>query len=176
MGATTTSEYPIDFQNWLGHDFKEFQEHYPVAKYRSAHEALLAAAADLGLNCPVENLSEQLAVASDAPVYRYIFSHAFSDPRWQSKGAFHGAEISLLFPGSPFDLKLSKSEVTLSSRIQEYWARLARSGDPNGGSDPPWPRYSPNSEWVMEFGSASAARIQKPLPECRFWAEFYATE
>jgi len=58
---------------------------------------------------------------------------------------FHAAEIPYVFhfillPG------LEDEDRALSDLIAGYWARFARTGDPNGSGAPHWPRYSQKDE------------------------------
>ncbi|XP_043754640.1 carboxylesterase 4A isoform X3 [Cervus elaphus] len=85
------------------------------------------------------------------PVYLYEFEHyapgTIVKPR--TDGADHGDEIGFIF-GSPFSKGHSSSkEKALSLQMMKYWANFARSGNPNGGKLPYWPRYNKDEKYLQ---------------------------
>jgi para-nitrobenzyl esterase len=44
-----------------------------------------------------------------------------------------------IVPGQP---RLTPAQQALSELMVRSWARFAATGDPNGGTDPPWPAWS----------------------------------
>jgi para-nitrobenzyl esterase len=63
-------------------------------------------------------------------------------PGWARKlglGSTHGAEIIYVF--SPDRAKFSPTTRPLTEAMAGYWARFARTGNPNGGDAPAWPAY-----------------------------------
>jgi para-nitrobenzyl esterase len=75
-----------------------------------------------------------------APVYRYLFTRR----RPGSGAPNHGDEVPYVFASlavaagldpQPFD----HDDVALAETMQDAWVRFAATGNPNGGSLPPWP-------------------------------------
>lgn len=58
-------------------------------------------------------------------------------------GAAHGAEVSYVFGRAG-------ANVT-STAMQQYWTNFAKTGDPNGGSLPKWPRFDRAARGYIEF-------------------------
>jgi len=100
--------------------------------------------------------------ANGSPAYRYRFSYVPTAMREHLRaGAPHGGEIGFVFgtlaarPGTA----LSHEDLAVSRMAQSYWVNFARTGDPNGGSLPPWPRHDPKKDVIFEFrpdGTAGA--------------------
>jgi len=68
---------------------------------------------------------------------------------WKERfGCFHAAEVPFVFhflalPG------LEEEDIALADQMAGYWARFARTGDPNGDGAPHWPRYSQKDEQYL---------------------------
>jgi carboxylesterase type B len=57
--------------------------------------------------------------------------------------------------------------------MQRQWTRFAASGDPNGGSDPIWPRRLPADDIAIEFDDVARGLIQDyRKPYCDFWSRY----
>jgi len=86
------------------------------------------------------------------PVYLYRFD--WDDERWgQTLGAFHGLEIPLVFGNLKLHLrtaplrlalpkKAARKAAPLSAQMMSYWTNLAKTGTPNAGELPAWPKYN----------------------------------
>jgi len=76
---------------------------------------------------------------------------------------FNNLAAPRLFPdaSSPELSSSSESERALADRVASYWVNFARTGDPNGKSLPPWPRFSDASADPMIIGDMREA----PDPE-----------
>ena len=100
----------------------------------------------------------RLMSARGAPTYAYIFSRVGDDSANKKRGAYHSAEITFVF-GRPHPLLPNAGttayDSTLAEAMSDYWVEFAARGDPNGaggGKLPPWPRYSPATDALLEFG------------------------
>jgi len=93
----------------------------------------------------------QAQTATDAaPVYRYRFDlgSPASEVHPVAGYAFHSDELEYVF--GTLDTRHGATwrpeDRRLSEQMIGYWTNFARSGDPNGGGLPHWPRYDRNKE------------------------------
>ncbi|TXC71096.1 carboxylesterase family protein [Sphingomonas ginsenosidivorax] len=88
--------------------------------------------------------------ATGVPTYLYRFSYVPTARRAQSPdGVSHAAEIPFVFDTLPATRTAEDSSV---SRITNtYWANFARTGDPNGGTVPGWPRHGVSIDVIFDF-------------------------
>lgn len=108
------------------------------------------------------------------PVYLYEFEHyapgTIVKPR--TDGADHGDEIGFIF-GSPFSKGHSSSkEKALSLQMMKYWANFARSGNPNGGKLPYWPRYN-NDEKYLQLDLTTRVGVMLKEEKMAFWKKLH---
>jgi len=75
----------------------------------------------------------------------------------ESNGAAHGSEIPFVFgtlaaagkaPNAP---KYDSTDKQVSDVMQSYWTNFAKTGDPNGGSLPKWPKFDPAARAYMDL-------------------------
>ena len=106
-----------------------------------------------GFYCGARRLARTMS-AVQPQTYKYLFAMPPKFFLYQIPGiadwkerfkCFHAAEIPYVFhfillPG------LEDEDRALSDLIAGYWARFARTGDPNGSGAPHWPRYSQKDE------------------------------
>ncbi len=57
----------------------------------------------------------------------------------------------------------------LSAAIQQYWARFAATGDPNGGGALVWPSYATTDPYLLLEDPLSVSAGYH-LANCDFWA------
>ena len=124
------------------------------------------------------------AVSSrDVPTWMYQFTRV--NPHGQLaqfgvKVATHAMDIPYPFltvkdfwyspPPKDKPLFEAKDE-ELAKTMSAAWVRFAKTGDPNGGDMPKWPRYRKDSDEHLEFGDKT--RVGKGLraDELDFWTE-----
>jgi len=77
--------------------------------------------------------------------------------RAESVGAAHGSEIPYVFgtlsvagraANAP---KYDSKDSAVSDQMQQYWTNFAKTGNPNGGSLPQWPKFDPAARAYMEL-------------------------
>lgn len=130
---------------------------YPVSRagaqmaWDSAHSDALA--------CRGQYTAE--ALSPHAPVYMYMFDDRSAQsyfpkmPGYQPL-AYHTADIAYLFRGyhggpDGVRFKLNPAQSQLSDRMVAAWANFARTGNPNGSGDTPWPRWKKGADTQAYF-------------------------
>ena len=87
--------------------------------------------------------------------YQFQFSRV--PPGRESVGAAHGSEIPYVFgtlsaagraANAP---KYDSKDSAVSDQMQQYWTNFAKTGNPNEGSLPQWPKFDPAARAYMEL-------------------------
>jgi para-nitrobenzyl esterase len=119
---------------------------------------------DAQFHCPTDRLADMLA-SHGWPVWRYEF-----DVGENGGLTSHAYELAWVFERKPLPGGVA---------MQDYWAALGVSGDPNGNAGrtaarPQWPRWDPAAPRQMAFGQQqTAVEPGKPrAPFCRFADKF----
>ena len=87
----------------------------------------------------------------------YQFQFARAAPGREAAGAAHGSEVPYVFgtlgraANSP---KYDAIDQQVSAAMQIYWTNFAKTGDPNGGGLPRWPKFEPAGRSYLEFTDA----------------------
>ena len=157
-------------------------EHYPVNAYKTPQLAYDAVTTH-PTACRAEDLDNLLA--TQVPVYAYEFDDRSAPYYFPAMPGFiplaaHTIDIQFLFPlwhGGPLGTAhpLDAQEQRLSNELISAWTRFAASGNPNGSSNSPWPRYSANagapdilSENVPHLSTFTGAQFASSH-QCSFW-------
>jgi carboxylesterase type B len=74
--------------------------------------------------------------------YLYQFTRTSEAAKGSALGCFHGIELPYLFGTFPKRWQLAQADQQLARTMRRYWVSFARSGSPNAGSLPDWPRYT----------------------------------
>jgi carboxylesterase type B len=61
----------------------------------------------------------------------------------------------------------------LTAVLQRYWTRFAGTGDPNGATDPTWPRYQTASDQHIVLTDPPHQGMGLSSAECDFWRSYW---
>jgi para-nitrobenzyl esterase len=130
----------------------------------SLADLLQAVCADFSMVEPSRNLAELTARAGQ-PSYFYRFSYVPEALRGQMPGAPHGAEIMFAFDCVSAILKEQTTDAdnAVARTMSGYWTDFVKTGDPNGGGRPNWPRYDPAARDVLNFTNTGVTYGPDPL-------------
>jgi para-nitrobenzyl esterase len=155
---------------------------YPLAKYVTPQLALDAIGTD-SIACAQRHTNQLLA--PQVPVYEYEFDDRTAPsyfpvmPGFQPL-AYHTADIQYLFPlwhGGPEGIQhpLNSLQEFLSDELVTAWSNFARTGNPNGKGNSPWPLFEDEpggpavlSESIPNLFALTDAEIAE-RHKCVFW-------
>jgi para-nitrobenzyl esterase len=100
--------------------------------------------------------------ASGAPTWLYHYAYVPIAKRGEVSGAPHGAEINLIFAneGRVSMFGEGPADAAMADLMHDYWIAFAKTGDPNGGGRPHWPRYSAGDDALLRFGNDGAVAVK----------------
>jgi para-nitrobenzyl esterase len=91
-----------------------------------------------------------------AEVHLYRFSHAPEIGRSLGLGAYHSAELPMVFGNLALMGYDSEKERRLGADLKIRFANFIKNGDPNEGASPPtqavWPLYDPRKPLALDLG------------------------
>jgi para-nitrobenzyl esterase len=162
---------------------------YPASAFKSPQLAWDRVGTDSGI-CNQRRLDKILA--PQIPLYVYEFADKtapffFPDMPGMEALAYHTADIQYVFPlwhGGPLGIPhpLNGQQTILSDQLVSAWANFARTGNPNGSGNNPWPRYTASADapaWLIQDlpGLSTLTDAQySALRHCDFWDSVTATQ
>jgi len=146
-------------------------QQYPASAYPSPRAAYVRMTTDARFVCPSREIAKAADAGQAAPVYRYFFQY-----RASPYGAVHGLDVpfifgtldSILVQGQPY--QPSATDLAVSSALQGYWTRFARTGDPGG--TPAWPTYDASDPSLVIDATVSTTTAIRAT-NCDFWQPYY---
>ena len=115
---------------------------------------------------PVRHFANEMARAGNA-VWVYRFAYVSEAQRGQLMGTIHGFEIpfTLDVPAAIVKEKVTPTDEQMAATASGYWAQFAKTGDPNGGANPEWPRYDPAVNRIVHFTNSGVVVGTDPLKQ-----------
>lgn len=99
------------------------------------------------------------------PVYAYRFSYVAESLK-QGAGAGHASDIPFFFDTQAikYGPATTPRDNAVGATISDYLVNFAKTGNPNGGALPRWPRYDSQADVLMDFAADGKARaVRDPL-------------
>ena len=99
--------------------------------------------------------------AAGNPAFEYEFSRV--PVGRDTVGATHASELSYVFGtldrgivvlGGPPSGEPTAVDKQISDAMQQYWTNFAKTGDPNGGNLPKWPKFEGSTRAYLQFTDA----------------------
>ena len=80
-------------------------------------------------------------------------------------GTLHGFEIpfTLDIPSALVGDKVTPTDKAMGDLASAYWVQFGKTGDPNGGGRPNWPRYDPAVDRIIHFTNSGIIVGTDPL-------------
>ncbi len=164
-----------DVEEALGRDDRiRMQQIYPEDGFETPFDAGQAMVVDQVFGCAARDaVAAQASHGASAYLYRFALTPEVF-PLEEYIGSFHGLEVPFVFgnlelvaPVLGTDQQL-ETAVSFSRQIRRYWTRFAATGNPNGGDDPLWPRFS-EAESALELRPQSSVTRGFLTDRCAFW-------
>jgi para-nitrobenzyl esterase len=151
-GANMTgAEYGTFIRNRFGKDADAVLAKYPANSTADVQIRLEQIMTDYDFTDAVRFVAGSMADLNQS-TYRYQYSYILPGA---NLGAFHGSETILLFkvPITP-----DPTNDKVSDNLVDLWTRFAKTGDPNGGLNVTWPKYSRVSGQYLDIGAVPVVR------------------
>ena len=100
------------------------------------------------------------------PVYAYRFSYVLEAKRPGSPyGAQHATDVPFAFDllRAVHGAAVSPQDAQVAAAMCDYWTVFAKSGNPNTPGRTAWPRYTPDTDIILEF-APSGDLLARPDP------------
>jgi para-nitrobenzyl esterase len=130
--------------------------------------------ADLIFRCPVATQAMWHATLN-RDTYQYEFAHAI--PGQESQGAVHSSDLPYVFGFYPKAGNISgnfgETDFKLADLIETYWTNFAKTGNPNSGKLPNWPRSDSSQSFIRFTQTGNTAVTSGGLrrPQCDLFRE-----
>jgi para-nitrobenzyl esterase len=130
-----------------------------------ANQAYVDLKTDIMFRCASRSFA-RLAASKGRSVYLYSFEQG---------AARHSDELVFVFGRGNFTLALDAPVQPLSDDMQGYWTTFARTGDPNGGGRPAWPKYDAAMNRNMTLAATPSVATGLRKAACDFWDTYLST-
>lgn len=148
----TVEAYKLTAKALYGRFSDDFLAMYPVKESSEIRKALSDAIGDLGFIAGARTFVRGMHTVK-SKAYLYHFAMKPQGPIGEILGAFHGAEIPLVFDNlHKGQLPPDEKHQALAKVMSGYWVQFAKTGDPNREGFPTWPAYNAKGDQHLEFG------------------------
>src|SRR5208282_2759842 len=160
---TTEAQFLQDVDSQYGAQAPQVLAAYPLSDYGTPYIDFRTIVADSDTICPA--LRAESNISRYTQLYSYEIDDTDAPPLTATypnpalpNGAYHGAEILLLFPGFS-TASLDPNQQALSQQMTAEWTTFARTGDPTAVGTPPWPLFRSQGGTVMSLQPAGDSQL-----------------
>lgn len=153
---------------------------YPLSRYGSPYIDFRTIVADSDTICPA--LRAETNIAKWTRIYSYemddtdapaLVPGTYPNPALPN-GAYHGADILMLFPTFPGAPSLDANQQALSDQMTAEWTAFARTGNPTATGTPLWPPFTSPRRTVMSLQPAGDSQLTTAsqlaaIHHCALW-------
>jgi para-nitrobenzyl esterase len=150
----TVADYEKKIQDTFGAQATAIAENYPVRDDKGIRDASVRLLTDMKWAAPVRQAA-RLHSSKGYPTYRYVFSRGSKQPFLATLGAHHGCELAYVFGVQAPDDPEAKKVIDL---VEGYWVNFAAKGDPNGNGLPKWPKFTSDTDPLVEIENDAVVR------------------
>ncbi len=168
MTAAQWNQFP---QKMFKDRSDEFLKLYPAATDAEALRSAIDFGSDQFIAYGTWAWLEAQRKTGNAPVYRYHFELAATPSKYHpGTYAFHSDDIEYVF--GTLDTRPGwtprPEDRTLSEAMMTYWTNFAKTGDPNGGDVPKWPKYNNDGYPLIHLNSTITSGPDTLRPRYEF--------
>jgi para-nitrobenzyl esterase len=167
--------YNLLVKRVAGEHAGEIQKLYPVRSRKDVSPTLNRLVTVAAFAAPARALARAVSERGGR-AWLYRFERVAAVGRFQSYGAFHGAEIPYVFGnltatrrGLVSLVRYDETDGILADTMARCWVRFAATGDPNGGDLPRWPPYDPAIDRLLVFGDVVAPSAVPEVEACNLF-------
>jgi para-nitrobenzyl esterase len=142
----TVPEYQLFLRDNFGKDAGAVFAKYPANSTPDVQHQLSLMMTDLDFTDAATFAAGSMADLNQS-AYLYRFSY---DLPGQPLGAFHSSELFMVF--RPPNTFLDPTSTRVSDTMMDCWVRFAKTGDPNGGMNVTWPKYTKERGQYLDIG------------------------
>jgi para-nitrobenzyl esterase len=116
---------------------------------------------------------------SGQPVWLYRFSYVSESQRGKLMGTLYAFEIPFTFniPAALVSDKVTPTDKIMDDLASAYGVQFGKTGDPNGGGRPVWPRYDPADDRLFHFTNSGIIVGSDPLkPRLDLWQQVWTSQ
>lgn len=177
---TTAADVQADIRSQYGAFAPLILDTYPLTRYGTPYIDFRTIVADSDTICPA--LSAEANISKWTRVYSYEIDDSDAPPLVPGtypnpalpNGAYHGADILMLFPAFPGAAPLDNNQQALSDQMTAEWTAFARTGNPTTTGTLVWPSYISPQRTVMSLQPAGDSQLTNAaqlaaVHHCALW-------
>ena len=181
-GGGAVRNYPVrsalEFRDYLSRNFKGSEapalSAYPVQADAEVSQQLAHLYSDTQFNFGTREMLR--ITAAKQPTYRYLFKQQRNG---SAAAPIHGDELQYVFdnldaPHRGRQRPYNAADAKVAAAMADAWVRFAKTGDPNGGDLPTWPRYDGSREPCMAFDGTPRAEDGNRTLQLDMIRDYYA--